>query len=315
MRRTGAGSLEAKINYTVVGLVVLILAGALLATALWLSVGFDQKQYHTYAVYIHEAVSGLSEQSPVKFNGVKVGFVSRIELNRKDPQQVRILLNIEADTPITASTSATLISQGITGTTYVGLSASSADLTPLGRAPNEPYPVIPAKPSLFNQLDNVLKEVSENVGKVSKKVGEIFDSENALYIKKSLANIKTFTDVIAKNSNNIQRSIKSADILLHNVSEVSHEFPALVSDFKIGLHKMQEMATSISAAGKSVSTTMATGKSAIDKISQQTIPSTVTLLHRLDVIAANLEKVSAQMRQNPAVLIRGTTPPPPGPGE
>ena len=40
-------SLEAKTNYTIVGLVVIILTCALLASALWLSVGFDQKKYKT----------------------------------------------------------------------------------------------------------------------------------------------------------------------------------------------------------------------------------------------------------------------------
>lgn len=139
--------MEAKTNYTIVGLTVVILTAALLASALWLSVGFDQKKYKIYAVYIHEAVSGLSEDSPVKYNGVPVGSVAKIELSQIDPQQVKILLNIEEGTPITTSTTATLISQGITGTTYVGLSASSSELTPLKKFPRNPIPLF--QPSLL----------------------------------------------------------------------------------------------------------------------------------------------------------------------
>ena len=75
------------------------------------------------------------------------------------------------------------------------------------------------------------------------------------------------------------------------------------------------MATVISESGKHFSTTMKTGKNGIDRISQQTLPSLTLLLQRLDSIAANLEKVSADMRQNPAVIIRGTSPPQRGPGE
>ena len=307
--------MEEKTSYTVVGLVVVILIGTLIAAGLWLSVGLDQKQYKTYLVYIREAVSGLAEQAPVKFNGVRVGFVRKIALNRKDPQQVELILNIEEGTPITTSTNATLISQGITGTTYVGLSATAPDLTPLQRKPNESYPVIPSKPSIFNQLDTVLKEVSENVNKVSKKINLIFDNENAAYIKKSLANINKFTDVIAQNNQKINHSLKNSDILLQNVAEASHEFPDMVKSLRRGLDKMYTMADTITDAGKSVTSTMKVGKVAIDKISQQAIPSAVTLLERLDTIAANLEKVSIQMRQNPAVIIRGTTQASPGPGE
>lgn len=292
--------METKTNYTIVGLIVLILLGGLIAMGLWLSVGFDQKQYRLYAVYIHEAVSGLSEESQVKYNGVKVGFVKKIALNRLDPQQVKILLSIEEGIPITTSTTATLISQGITGTTYVGLSATSSDLTPLKKLPKEPYPIIPTKPSLFHQLDRVLKEVSENVNKVSLEISRIFDRENAKYIKETLEHLKTFSEVISQNSQHIDHGIANADILLKNLAEVSHDLPQVVKDLKIGAHKLNGMTTAITTAGNKVSSA---------------VSPTIVLLHRLNTIAANLEKVSVQMRQNPAVVIRGTTPPQPGPGE
>jgi phospholipid/cholesterol/gamma-HCH transport system substrate-binding protein len=307
--------LEAKTNYAVVGLAVLILLGGLIAAGLWLSVGFDQKQYHLYAVYIDEAVSGLSEESPVKYNGVKVGFVKKITLNRRNPQQVKILLNIEEGTPVTTSTTATLISQGITGTTYVGLSANSSDLTPLETLPNELYPIIPAKPSLLNQLDKAFKDVSENVNKVSLEIGRIFDRENAKYIKKTLMNLEAFSDVIVNNSKHIDQSIENADIFIKNVANVSHQLPDIVKELKAGVHKLDAMTTAMTIASNKVSAAMDVGKTTINKISQQALPPTVVLLRRFDAIAANLEKVSSQMRQNPAIVIRGTTPSRPGPGE
>ncbi|KTD57639.1 MlaD family protein [Legionella shakespearei] len=307
--------MESKTNYTIVGLVVLILTAGLLSAALWLSVGFNQKEYSFYTVYLHESAAGLSEDSPVKFNGVKVGFVKRIRLNKNDPRQVEILLSIEQGTPVTTSTSATLISQGITGVTYVGLSAGSPTLTPLQKMPGEPYPVIPAKPSLFNQLDSILKEVSENVNKVSNQTQRIFNEENATYIKNSLANIEQLTAVFARDSSHIDHSLVSADLFLENMAKVSKDFPQMLQELKTGINKFNSLAESISIAGKDVSKTMVAGKNTIDKLSQQTIPPAIVLLRRLNNIAANLEKVSNEMRQNPSVVIRGTTPPKPGPGE
>ena len=75
------------------------------------------------------------------------------------------------------------------------------------------------------------------------------------------------------------------------------------------------MSLDMSLASKQVSATMQAGKNTADKLSQQAIPPGVLLLQRLDLIAANLEKVSNQMRQNPAVVIRGNAPPKSGPGE
>lgn len=300
--------MESKANYTAVGIAVLILFGALIATLLWLSVGFDKKLYNTYAVYINEAVSGLNEDSAVKYNGVKVGYVSKIKLSKKDPRQVQILLSIESGTPITVSTYATLISQGITGTSFVGLAASSNVLTPLEKMPGELYPTIPAKPSLFNQFDRVLRDVSDNVNKVSVQLQKVFDTENVANFKQSLANMQTFSNVIAKNSQNINQSLQNADIFLKNMAVVS-------TDLKVGVRKFNGMAKEITIAGAQVNESMRAGKNTINQVSQDLVPSASLLLKRLNAIAANLEELSQSMRQNPSVIVRGSTPPESGPGE
>lgn len=307
--------MEAKTNYTIVGLSVVILTAALLAGALWLSVGFDQKKYKVYAVYTREAVSGLSEESPVKFNGVQVGYVAKIELSPSDPQLVKLLLDIEENTPITVSTYATLMSQGITGVTYIGLSANSSDLTPLEKIPKEPYPIIPAKPSLFGQLDAVLKNVSENVNNVTLKINKIFDDENAQNLKQTLSHLEVFTGVIAKNNKQINQTLQSTEVMVNNLAQASKDLPELISELKTGVYKFNQMAGEITKAGQKVGSAMDAGKSTLDKVKQETIPPAVVLLRRLNTIAANLEQVSAQMRQNPSVVIRGTTAPKPGPGE
>ncbi|HIG0328458.1 TPA: MlaD family protein [Legionella pneumophila] len=307
--------MESKTNYTIVGLAVLILTAGLLSAGLWLSVGFNQKEYASYTVYLKESVSGLSIESPVKFNGVQVGYVKEIKLNKNDPRQVELLLNIEKSTPITTSTSATLISQGITGVTYVGLSAGSSDLTPLRKMPGEPYPVIPSKPSLLNQLDAVLKEVAENVGVVSEKAQLIFNEENADNVRKSLANIERITEIIADKGQTIDSSLNNLDVFVANMAKASKQFPQLIKDLKTGISKFKSLADNMSAAGKDVSKTMIAGKNTIDLISQQAIPPAVILLRRLNAISANLEKVSNEMRQNPSVIIRGTKAPKLGPGE
>ncbi len=281
------GQLEPKTNYTVVGLTVLLLIVGLVLAGLWLSIGFDKSNYNFYTVYMSESVSGLTEESLVKFNGVKVGFVDHIELNPVNPQQVKLRLKIEEGTPITHSTRATLITQGITGTTYLGLSAISSSLLPLQKKPGEPYPVIPTKPSFFNELEQTIHEVSEGFKRVVSK-------ENAENLRKSLISLERITRVIARNDANINKTLR--------------EFPKLVQNFTV-------MTQDLSEAGKYVSSTMKAGKVGINKISQQTLPPIILLLRKLDLISSNLEKVSAQIRQNPAVILRGSTTPKLGPGE
>lgn len=272
--------MESKTNYTIVGLLVVLLTTGIISTSIWLSSGFAPKKYDTYIVYMHEAVSGLSEDAAVKFNGVKVGYVKNILLNHNNPQQVTLTLYIEHDIPITTSTSATLVSQGITGTTYVGLSASSPDLQPLLAKGNEPFPVIPSKASLFNQLDNALKGVSENINEVTIEVKRLFDEENAANLKKILLNLRNFSTML-------EESAPQARLLITNLSKASDKFPLISTQFN----------------------------SSMSEIVDKTIPSLNQLLLRLNHVAINLEKTSQEIKTNPSVIIRGTTPPKSGPGE
>lgn len=286
--------MESKSNYTLVGLAVLILSTCLLSAGLWLSVGFDRKEYDHYIVYMDEPVSGLSEESAVKYNGVRVGYVSSIELSPDNPQRVRLVLKIEQGMPITVDTRATLISQGITGATYLGLTATSASLEPLPKSPKDPYPVIPYRPSFYYMLE-------KNVNRLSEQFNEVFTKQNTENIKKTIAHLEAITAVIDKNDTAINQTL--------------HDFPKLISAIEESTKRFNTMAKDVSVAGNQFTKTMKAGKNSIDQISQQTIPEAVILLRRLNSIAANLEQVSHQIRQNPAVVIRGSQPVKPGPGE
>ncbi|PJD93205.1 MAG: ABC transporter substrate-binding protein [Legionella sp.] len=286
--------MESKTNYTIVGISVVLMLFGLLVAALWLSEGFERKTYHYYTVYMQEPVSGLSEESLVKFNGVKIGTVYKITLNHANPQLVQLTLKIEEDAPITVSTEATLIAQGITGTTYLGLSASSATRVPLKVSPGQRYPVIPYKPSFLNQMENTVKDLS-----VSMK--EFMSPENANNFKLALKNLQRVSSILATN-----------DQSLHDTLQ---QMPKVTEELRRSITYFSEMSHDVSTAGKQLSITMQSGKDAIDVISQQALPPAISLLHRLDVIAANIEQLSVELRKNPSIVIRGTTPPKKGPGE
>lgn len=286
--------MEPKANYTIVGLMVLILSAALISSLLWLSVGFERKKYNKYVVYTHESVAGLSDDSPVKFNGVPVGAVKNIHLDPQEPQQIKITINVEEGTLITESTMATLVTQGITGTTYLGLNATTPTLEPLKKAADEEYPVIPYKASFFNRLE-------KNIDDVTNGFKNIFDTENAKMLRESLSSLAQITKTIADNNNNINKSL--------------NDLPIVMSELKNGLRELNKTVKDIASASNSVTAAMKSGKKGIDKITNQTLPPTTILLQRLDLIAANLESITKDMRVNPSIIIRGKSPSKPGPGE
>lgn len=286
--------MESKSNYTMIGIAVLLLSAALLSSLLWLSVGLDRKTYNTYVVYMHEAAGGLSEESPVKFNGVKVGSISSIELSKADPQKIKLLLKIADGTMITTSTQATLITQGITGTTYLGLTASTPDRTLLVKKGTQPYPVIPYKVSFLTQLQ-------ENITDISSSLKRVFDKKNAAHLSKTLSSLQEISSTIEHNNQNINKALR--------------DLPDVMSELKTSIREIIKTTQKISKASEHVSSAMQAGKDSVNQITEQTLPPATVLLQRLDLIANNLEQVTLLMKQNPSVIIRGTTPQKLGPGE
>lgn len=307
--------MDTKVNYTVVGLFVILLGATLIVFILWLTSLKHYKVYNTYVVYMHEEVSGLNVRSPVRYNGVKVGYVKSIRLNPKDPQQVMLVLRIQEGTPITTSTIATVMSEGITGLDYVGLKALTAQAPLLRAKSGEKYPIIPSEPSLLLKLSTALQEVTKTIGDLSTSVSKVFNEKNRRAISKSLANTEKITKTIAQNSKNIDAIMESTKKLLKNSAQASKELPDMIKQLKTTLTSVKNMAYRLNSAGSSMVVTMHDTRTAVQNVSQQLVPSTQQLMTRLNDVAGNLQQLSTELQHNPSILVRGKYPSPPGPGE
>lgn len=293
--------MEGKVNYTTVGIFVVVLTAFLLTVIIWLSVIGDHKQYHTYLVFVHEDVTGLSVESPVRFNGVKVGYVKSIRLDPSNPKLVRLALSIEPRVPITTSTYAILNVQGITGVVYVNLKAETESAPRLVAAPGKQYPVIPSRPSLLMQLSTVLPEVATDVQNLSASIAEVLDKNNQQSIRQSLKNIATITNTLANNSEDFTETMKSLDNLLANTSEASNHFPEAIKQLNQAIIQVNH--------------TMRSGQNAINNFSNQVLPSAQQTLNNLSTATGNMQQLTNQLERNPSILVRGRAPAQPGPGE
>ena len=151
--------MEPRVNFTLVGLFVLVLIAVLGGVVLWLGEGDYRKVYDRYYAFLDESVSGLSVNSPVKYRGVEVGRVKEIALNPDNPEQVRLTLDIARGTPLKEDTLAVLDSQGLTGLAIVNLTGGSRGSPPLAAKPDHEYPEIKSGPSLLYRLDTALSRL------------------------------------------------------------------------------------------------------------------------------------------------------------
>ena len=301
-----------KVNYTVVGLFVILLGATAIVLFLWFGTFRHRQTFNTYLIYMHEEVSGISIQTPVRFNGVRVGYVQKVEINPDDPQQVILVLKIKNETPITTSTIATLGSEGIMGTNYVALKALTATAPSLIAKPGEQYPVIPSEPSLLIKVSTTLQEVTETIKQLGNDVSKIFNEKNRQAISSNLVNIQKVTKTLADNSDNMNVILHSTKQLMKNSAQT---LPIIMYTFRDTLSNIKMTARQFNQVGHRIESTIDDARVAMQNTLTQILPILQELLIKLNTTGTYLQQLGVELQHNPSMLIRGKYPQPTGPGE
>ena len=80
--------MERNANYALVGFASLILLVGLTLFVFWLARLQFNRDFDIYDILFLEPVRGLSEGGEVHFNGIKVGEVTKLALDKRDPNRV-----------------------------------------------------------------------------------------------------------------------------------------------------------------------------------------------------------------------------------
>jgi phospholipid/cholesterol/gamma-HCH transport system substrate-binding protein len=150
----------------------------------------------TFHTYFDESVQGLDVGSPVKYRGVKIGSVERIEI-APDHKRVEVSLALAerdidrlglADTAPDIRTE--LDSQGITGVKFIDIDfVDPAAESPPPKLPFLPeHPYIPARASLFKGLQDNLEIVGHHLPQLVVKLEAVLDDVRDEHVPRKIAN-------------------------------------------------------------------------------------------------------------------------------
>ncbi|MCE5180552.1 MAG: MCE family protein [Betaproteobacteria bacterium] len=293
--------MEAKVNFTLVGLFALGLGAALIAIVLWLGTGGEYyKNYDRYHVYMSESVSGLNPNAPVKYRGVDVGNVQEIRLDPANSERVQLLLKIERGTPVKEDSIALLRTQGLTGISYLELAGGSAQSPLLKAKTDERYPVIRTGPSLMARLDTALTSLLTNINRMSDNVNAVLDEDNRRSFKRSLAQIEQVTHALAARSTSIEAGMSNAAKTMEHTARASAELSGLIERAGRSAEAVERMANDASRSTAGI---------------PAAVQDAQLMVGDLKDLSASLRRVSEQLERNPSTLLFGKAPPKPGPGE
>ncbi|MEO0422292.1 MAG: MlaD family protein [Pseudomonadota bacterium] len=311
-----------KTSYVLVGLFVLMLGAALIATILWLTTGGPPKDYREYFVYMTESVSGLAVDSPVKYKGVDRGRVRRIELDPDNPELVRLTLLVLEGTPVNVDTVAVLEQQGITGIAAINLSGGSMVSPPLEPGPNGEPAVIKSRPSLFTRLDQAASELIQSINETSQRMQDLLNLENRDAVQDLLANL-------VEVSRNLNQRLDDVEGLVDNVDGLTTELRTSIAGAPALLETATESAAAFGDAARTYEALAGDLRETIDGISENLVgssrelehfattalPEAESLMYELRYASEALRRASESVERDPSALLFGLPAPPPGPGE
>ncbi|MDZ4762134.1 MAG: MlaD family protein [Alphaproteobacteria bacterium] len=294
--------METRANYVLIGAFVLMAAAALMLFTVWISRAPFSRDFETYDVVFEGPVNGLGEGGEVRFNGIKVGEVTQLSLDRADPNRVIARINVDAQTPVRVDSVAQLNFMGITGVTFIQILAGSPDQPMLVR-PESGVPAVikterTALDELFQGGQNLLTVSSEAINAVSDSLSE----ENVQSLTGILNNIELASAKIAEKGGLIDtataamKSVDEAAVAMEQASlDVDIAAKRFDTDFKLLASDAQVVLDAAMPALQDAREAIASINGTLTQINSDLTPTAGRALEQLALTATDLRSLMVRL--------------------
>lgn len=308
--------METRANYALIGALVILAAAAMASFVLWLGQSEFRRDYKLYDIVFEGPVS-LEEGAGVRYIGVKVGEVATVRIDKNDQSKVRVRIRVSREAPVREDSTATIQLAGITGITYVQISAGKGPL--MEGKPGGPVPIIRSERTLVDQIVAGSAEALGRANLTIERMNLLLTDENIEAVGSTLQNVKTFTGMLAAEdglgaqasttlkdmsaasvafeaaSKDLQALSKSAET---GLADAGADLKVLVGDFR----KVADAATgTLQSSQKAVDAATAL----VDGPATVTFENTSAASQDLRVLINRLDRAVRELERNPQGFIVG----------
>jgi phospholipid/cholesterol/gamma-HCH transport system substrate-binding protein len=192
--------METRANFVLIGTFTLAVIAAAFGFVLWFQSLHTTKARSPLRIIFEGPAAGLRNGGSVNFNGIRVGEVISVKLD--NPRRVVALAMVENNAPIRKDTLVGLEFQGLTGVAAISLKGGE-EAAPSVPLDEDGIPVLTADPNALQDVTEAIRGTLQNINRVV--------SDNQEAVKKSLHNLETFTNSLARNSQRIDDVMAKVD--------------------------------------------------------------------------------------------------------
>jgi phospholipid/cholesterol/gamma-HCH transport system substrate-binding protein len=298
--------METKAHYILIGAFTLIIGFGLLLFGLWAAKYSSDRTWQNYKVVFHEAVTGLSVGSPVQYNGIAVGSITKLSLAPDDPRQVIADVRIESNTPIKTDTRAKLGITSLTGPTVIQLSGGTPGARELREVDHHDEPVIQTTPS-------ALQNVSDTANRIADRLDQILSDGNIARINATLANLEKLSGDLGDDRQGVQALLVSARDAARNLDRTLDTTNGMMQKIDGNvvqklpplLDKLDTTLARLDSAAGNADAILGENRAAISSFSNDGLAQLGPTLSELRGLTRDLRQVSDRLQGNPARYLLG----------
>ena len=295
-------------NYALVGASSLILFVGLVVFVVWLARLQFNRDFDIYDILFQGPVRGLSQGGEVHFNGIKVGEVTKIALDRTNPTRVIARVRVTSDVPIRVDSFATLEPQGITGINYIQITAGTPSKPLLkDTVPRSEIPVIRSQRSTLSDLLEGGGTVLTRTIEALDRVNRVLSDQNIKTFSATLSDTQAFTSELRRRKDLIVDAQKA----IQDIDAASQQLTKITADANQMLNGDGRRAlANVADAAAEAKTTVATANAMLGKLQGPTsdfatngLPQVTAAVVELQKTAQSLDRLVNELQSSPSSVL------------
>jgi phospholipid/cholesterol/gamma-HCH transport system substrate-binding protein len=299
--------------FTIALLVAAVLAG------IWFN--RDRTERVPYEIATTQSIPGLNPQAAVRYRGLEVGRVDDISFDPKVTGQILIRLSVDAGTPITKTTFASLGYQGVTGIAFVQL---DDDRTGSPILPSDPQHVarLPLRPGLLDQLEKRGLAILEQTEQITASINSLMSPANQKTIIGAFDNISKAAEAYGQIPKQLEPTMARLPALTGKIDQSMSSFQQAADSTRAAAENYNRLANSLQAPDGPIArlnTTMDRVGSSLEGVTSelelQTLPHLTSMADEAKTSLRAVRRTANSLSDRPQGILFGAPDARPGPGE
>ncbi|GAA0391422.1 MlaD family protein [Brevundimonas terrae] len=300
--------MERDAHYAAVGIVTVALLVALAVFTIWLARLQFNEDYDVYDIIFYGPVRGLSEGGEVYFNGIRVGEVTKLNLNPERANQVVARVRVNGTTPVRVTSRAQLEPQGITGLNYIQITAGSTE-TPLLKSQHADnvVPVIQSQASPLAELLTGSGTVLQQTVDALNRINRVLSDDNIRSFSSSIRNVEEMTAELNARKGmllELEQTLKNANAAVAEYQGLAADTRQIINtDGRAAIANIAKASEEARTAIASINRSASSLEEPLGEFGTTTVPQINDAVRQLNQATRALEDMIDNVRQSPREFI------------